>query len=113
MMSDAWDIIHGKQRNNYRGDGENASLQGRLDSFDAFYDNQIPVKRTNDGKIIGSRINGAANYDNDETWGQQEVKPKEVLYDNSNPNFNRDDAWIKTEVFTTGLKDGDKDTAND
>ena len=111
-MSDAWDIIHGKQRDDYRGDGENASLQGRLDSFDAFYDNQIPVKRTNNGKIIGSRINGAAQYDNSDTW-ENEEKPIEVLYDTTLPNFNRDDAWIKTEVFTTDLKDGDKGTAND
>ena len=112
MMSDAWDIIHGKQRNDYRGDGENASLQGRLDSFDAFYDNQIPVKRTNDGKIVGSRINGAAQYDNSDTW-ENEEKPVEVLYDTTSPNFDRDDAWIKTEIFTTDLKDGDKGTAND
>jgi hypothetical protein len=33
MVSDAWDIIHGPNRDDYRGDGENSSLKGRLDSF--------------------------------------------------------------------------------
>jgi hypothetical protein len=32
MMSDAWDIIHGTNRDDARTD-ENSSLQGRLDSF--------------------------------------------------------------------------------
>jgi hypothetical protein len=61
MMSEAWDIIHGKQRNDYRGDGENASLQGRLDAFGGIEKNQIPIKR-NDGTIIGSKINNGIDF---------------------------------------------------
>jgi hypothetical protein len=57
MMSDAWDIIHGPYRNNARTD-ENGSLQGRLDSFKDIGGNQIPVKRSNDGTLVGTNING-------------------------------------------------------
>lgn len=107
MMSEAWDIIHGEKRDNIRTDEDGGSLQGRLDSFMAFYDNQIPVKNEN-GTIVGSKINGAQPYDND--W---EEKPIEVLYDNTEPGFERDDAWIKTEINTNGLKTGDKGGSND
>lgn len=107
MMSEAWDIIHGEKRDNTRTDEDGGSLQGRLDSFMAFYDNQIPIKNEN-GTIVGSKINGAQPYDSD--W---EEKPIEVLYDNTEPGFERDDAWIKTEINANGLKTGDKGGSND
>ena len=103
MMSDAWDIIHGPNRDNARTD-DNGSLQGRLDSFKAFYDNQIPVK-IQDGTLVGSKINNAIKYDSN--W---EGKPNDILYDTTTPNFERDDAWIKTEINTSGLKTGDKNS---
>ena len=103
MMSDAWDIIHGPNRDNARTD-KNGSLQGRLDSFKAFYDNQIPVK-IQDGTLVGSKINNAIKYDSN--W---EGKPNDILYDTTTPNFERDDAWIKTEINTSELKTGDKNS---
>ena len=111
MMSDAWDIIHGPNRDDARTDN-NGSLQGRLDSFEAFYDNQIPVKQIG-GTIIGSKINGAANYDNNATWTEESPKPQDILDDKTSPNFERDDAWIKTEILTTGLQNGDKNSTSD
>lgn len=106
MMSDAWDIIHGPNRDNARTD-ENSSLQGRLDSFKALYDNQIPIK-IQDGTLVGSKINNAIKYDSN--W---EGKPQDILNDKTNPNFERDDAWIKTEINTNDLKNGDKDSEID
>jgi hypothetical protein len=38
MMSKAWDLIHGENRDNARTD-ENDSLQGRLDSFKGIISN--------------------------------------------------------------------------
>lgn len=105
MMSDAWDIIHGPNRDNARTD-KNSSLQGRLDSFEAFYDNQIPVK-IQDGTLVGSKINNAKKYDD---W---ENKPQDILDDKTSPNFERDDAWIRTEINTNDLKNGDKDSEID
>jgi hypothetical protein len=105
MMSDAWDIIHGPNRDNARTD-DNSSLQGRLDSFKEIEVNQIPVKRAEDGTLIGSMINSAITYDN---W---EDKPNEILdEDGITPTFTRDDAWIETVIDTSnlvgGVKDGD------
>lgn len=109
MMSDAWDIIHGPNRNNARTD-ENGSLQGRLDSFKAMYTNQIPVKNAN-GVLVGSKINGANQYDIEQTWTGSE-KPADILYDNTNPTFERDDAWIQVNINTANLKTGDKGTGS-
>lgn len=102
MMSDAWDIIHGPNRDNARTD-ENSSLQGRLDSFKEIENNQIPVKRAEDGTLVGSMINNAIAYDD---WDK---KPIEILKDKTNPGFERDDAWIKTTIDTSGLVGGIKD----
>ena len=107
MMSDAWDIIHGPNRDNARTD-TNGSLQGRLDSFDAFYDNQIPVKRATDGTIIGSKINGANNYDAD-----IDLLTLPVGANGTITGFTGDDAWIETKIDTTALKAGDKDSNDD
>ena len=105
MMSDAWDIIHGPNRDNARTD-DNSSLQGRLDSFKEIEANQIPVKRAEDGTLVGSMINSAIAYNN---W---EDKPNDILQDDGiTPAFARDDAWIETVIDTSdlvgGVKDGD------
>lgn len=78
MMSDAWDIIHGPNRDNARTD-ENGSLQGRLDSFKDMAADEIPIKRGSDGTLIGATINGG----------------KTSLLDYTGKN---DDAWIETKV---------------
>ena len=64
MMSDAWDIIHGPNRDNARTD-KNGSLQGRLDSFKDMAADEIPVKRGSDGTIIGATINGGKTSNED------------------------------------------------
>jgi hypothetical protein len=103
MMSDAWDIIHGPNRDNARTNA-NSSLQGRLDSFKEIKENQIPVKRALDGTLVGSKINNALKYDN---WDD---KPEEILEDDGiTPEFVRDDAWIETAIDTSGLAGGIKD----
>ena len=107
MMSDAWDIIHGSNRDNARTD-VNSSLQGRLDSFNAFYENQIPVKRASDGTIVGSKINGANNYDKNIDLL--------TLPDGANGTVDGpsgDDAWIETNINSSFLKSGDKGSDND
>ena len=102
MMSDAWDIIHGPNRDNARTDA-NSSLQGRLDSFKEIKSNQIPVKRVADGTLVGSMINSARKYD---LWNE---KPSEILEDDGvTPEFVRDDAWIETVIDTSGLAGGVK-----
>lgn len=94
MMSDAWDIIHGPNRDNARTD-ENSSLQGRLDSFKFMADNQIPVKRTADGTLVGTNINGNSNRVIDD------IK-SETLHISDKT---KDDAWIRTEINTNALLD--------
>ena len=86
MMSDAWDIIHGLDRDDYEGQWKNndktkdySSLQGRLNSFSDLASNEIPLKRTSDGKIISSKINGVSEV-SDDFKGDY------------------DDAWIQTSV---------------
>ena len=78
MMSDAWDIIHGPNRDNARTD-KNGSLQGRLDSFKDMAADEIPVKRGEDGTLIGATINGGKTSESDLTG-------------------KNDDAWIETMV---------------
>lgn len=85
MMSDAWDIIHGPRRNDdmreidpETGDYV-ASLKGRLDSIDAIAGDEIPVKRHDNGQLIGSKVNGGKADEDDKT------------------GIN-DDAWIETVV---------------
>ena len=91
MMSDAWDIIHGPNRDNARTD-ENGSLQGRLDSFRDMNVNAIPVKRAADGTLVSSYINGntSKNVTN-------------ILTETLSESFDSDDAWIKTSINTIGL----------
>ena len=78
MMSKAWDIIHGPNRDDARTD-ENGSLQGRLDSFKDMVADEIPVKRGSDGTIIGATINGGKTSSTDLTG-------------------KNDDNWIETMV---------------
>lgn len=96
MMSDAWDIIHGPNRDDARTD-ENSSLQGRLDSFKFMADNQIPVKRAIDGTLVGTNINGNTNRE------ITDIKT-ESLHINDKT---KDDAWIRTEINTNALLDED------
>jgi hypothetical protein len=86
MMSDAWDIIHGPNRDNARTD-ENSSLQGRLDSFKDLAKNSIPIKRTSDGTIIGTTINGSTK-----------ASVSNILQEELSIANDKDDAWIRTDV---------------
>ena len=98
MMSDAWDIIHGPNRDDAQTD-TNSSLQGRLDSFKAMEKDAIPMKRNNDGTFVGSRINGNSN---------RTVGTNKILEENLSTSFDQDDAWIRTEIDTTGLDNTNK-----
>ena len=97
-MSDAWDIIHGPNRDDYRGDGENSSLQGRLDAFKDIEKNQIPVKRQKDGTLIGSKINNGRLYSHSGDILSKEISTSTFL--------NSDDPWIKTSINTNDLVGG-------
>lgn len=62
MMSDAWDIIHGPNRDDdMREYDENGnyvdSLQGRLNSIRLCEGETIPFKRSSDGRIVGAYLN--------------------------------------------------------
>ena len=94
MVSDAWDIIHGPNRDDARTD-ENGSLQGRLNSFKDISGNQIPVKRSNDGTLVGTNING-------NTPRTVTDITTEVLHVDDKT---QDDAWIKTIINTNELTD--------
>lgn len=98
MMSDAWDIIHGPNRDDAQTDN-NSSLQGRLDSFKAMEKDAIPMKRNTDGTFVGSRINGNSN---------RIVGTNKILEENLSTSFDQDDAWIRTEIDTTGLDNTNK-----
>lgn len=103
MMSDAWDIIHGKERNDYRGDGENASLQGRLDAFEDIKINQIPVKREKDGTLVGSMINHATPYVLPEG---KDILSEEAINAIPENIYDGDDPWIATSINTDLLVGG-------
>ena len=98
MMSDAWDIIHGPNRDDAQTD-DNSSLQGRLDSFKAMEKDAIPMKRNSDGTFVGSRINGNSN---------RAVGTNKILEENLSTSFDQDDAWIRTEIDTMGLDNTNK-----
>ena len=92
MMSDAWDIIHGPLRNDdMRQVDENGkrvdSLQGRLDSIAAIDTNQIPIKRIDNGKLVGTKINGDTR---DTTTDNLDAE--------LSTSYLKDDAWIETKV---------------
>lgn len=92
MISKGWDVIHGENRDDARTDAHD-SLQGRLDSFKDMLGNQIPIKRAPDGTFVGTNINGGKNR----TVSNIEDEP--LLIDDKT----QDDAWIKTNIDTTGL----------
>lgn len=102
MMSDAWDIIHGPNRNDdMRQVDENGnyvgSLQGRLDSIDAITANTIPVKVDPDGKLVGTKINGDS---------RRVVAAEGILNEELSTSFNQDDAWIYTKVDSSNTPNG-------
>lgn len=109
MMSDAWDIIHGTDRDDYKGEWKKkddgsyeinsdgtrkdfSSLKGRLDSISAIATNQIPVKRLDTGELVGTTINGASKYDTEADGLNGQIK--------NNTDFS-DDAWVQTHVDAT------------
>ena len=98
MVSQGWDIIHGPNRDDAQTD-DNSSLQGRLDSFKAMEKDAIPMKRNSDGTFVGSRINGNSN---------RTVGTNKILEENLSTSFDQDDAWIRTEIDTTGLDNTNK-----
>ena len=97
MMSDAWDIIHGPNRDNDMReiDPETgnyvASLKGRLLSIDAIDENQIPIKRIDNGQLVGTKINGDVR---DTTVSDTD----EILSAELSSSYESDDAWIETKV---------------
>ena len=111
MMSDAWDIIHGKKRDNSTVD----SLQGRLNFFkDEIAHNEIPIQSSEtEGYLVGSVINGAVSYENSTDAANQDksVYNENILEVeiNSEKQHEHDDAWIATNIDTNQGKDGDKD----
>lgn len=101
MMSDAWDIIHGPNRDDARTDA-NGSLQGRLNSFKDIGGNQIPVKRSNDGTLVGTNINGNTSRT------VTDITEESLHIDDKT----QDDAWIKTVIDTSGLTDAKNSNNN-
>ena len=101
MMSKAWDIIHGPNRDDARTD-ENGSLQGRLNSFKDINGNQIPVKRSNDGTLVGTNINGNTSRT------VTDITEESLHIDDKT----QDDAWIKTVIDTNGLTDAKNSNNN-
>lgn len=102
MMSDAWDIIHGSQRDDYRGDTvvdaqgnilRSSSLQGRLDSFEDMNCNAIPVKRI-DGTLVASYINGNKFAD---------IPENTILKCDISKDVNAPDPWIYININSTDL----------
>ena len=109
MMSEAWDIIHGENRDNSTVD----SLQGRLDFFkNEINSNEIPVQ-SQEGYLVGSVINGDVSYENstDATNQDKSVYNENILKVeiNSKKQHEHDDAWIATNIDTSQGKEGEKD----
>lgn len=110
MVSKGWDIIHGEDRDDYRGDikidddsGKEVrrdSLQGRLDALYELEKNQIPIKRTDKGVIVGTTINGG---------NQKNVE--NILEEKLTTSFDTDDAWIRTEINSDKVV-GDETSGN-
>lgn len=93
-ISKVWDIVHGDDRKDSTGD-IHPSLQGRLNAFSEMKDNTIAVKRSNDGTLVGTRINGNEARD----VGKGEILTQELHIS----DFAQDDAWIKTSINTNDL----------
>lgn len=88
MMSDAWDIIHGPNRD----DSDIDSLQGRLDFFkEKIGANEIPVRSEEGSYLVGSKING----DNQYISTSEKIETEPIITD-----FDTDDAWIYTKIDT-------------
>lgn len=92
VVSKAWDVIHGDDRKDSTGDAH-PSLQGRLNAFGAMQDNTIAIKRSSDGTLVGTQINGNTNR-----------TVSNVLNETLHvADYDKDDAWIKTSINTVGL----------
>jgi hypothetical protein len=92
MMSDAWDIIHGPLRNDDMRQVDESgkrvdSLQGRLNSIAAIDTNQIPIKRIDNGKLVGTKINGDVRNTSTDNYNAE-----------LSSSYESDDAWIETKV---------------
>lgn len=92
MMSDAWDIIHGPLRNDDMRQVDESgkrvdSLQGRLNSIAAIDTNQIPIKRIDNGKLVGTKINGDVRNTSTDNYNAE-----------LSSSYEGDDAWIETKV---------------
>lgn len=107
MMSDAWDIIHGPNRNDdmrqFDDEGNRVdSLQGRLNSIANMPSNQIPIKLSETGALVGTKING----DSQNNVSQGVLKAKLAKnWDTIDSKFKGDDAWIETIVDDTKAPD--------
>ena len=64
------------------------SLQGRLNSIAAIEKNQIPIKRINNGQLVGTKINGDTHSTITDNFDASVIEN----------DFTQDDAWIKTQV---------------
>lgn len=100
MMSDAWDIIHGPNRDDDMRQVDESgnvveSLQGRLDSIAAIHGNEIPVKRLSDGQLVGTRINGDNN--------RLASEIPEILREALSTSLTEDDAWIYTKINSNAI----------
>ena len=115
MMSDAWDIIHGLNRDDSTID----SLQGRLDFFtEEIEANEIPIQSTKGGYLVGTKINGGVkdatedilsaelseSSTQDDPWIRTDIN---VIVDLENPNYHQNaisihHTWHPTEDTTSG-----------
>ena len=80
MMSDAWDIIHGPERD----DSPINSLQGRLDFFKEINQNEIPVQSPSDYLVGSTIINDnwiTASIDVPDTSDLADTDPKKFHVD--------------------------------
>ena len=99
VVADAWDIIHGENRD----DNTSNSLQGRLNFFNKLGENEIPVQAQG-GYLVGSMINGNTN---------RVVEDWEILNEKLSESFDSDDAWIKTAIRTSSIAEGEESDPED
>lgn len=97
MMSDAWDIIHGPERD----DSPIDSLQGRLNFFQEIDENEIPVQSPGN-YLVGSTIKN-------DTWVSATIN----IPNTSNlPNTDKNKYHVEGIALTHKTVDGFKDSQN-
>ena len=116
MMSEAWDIIHGPNRDDSKleidEDGNRIdSLQGRLNSFYEMEYDSVAVKRAEDGKMIGAKVNGGRTSEEDYTGVNDDNWIETAVNGNTNTftikhKFDED----KSNYQEINDKDNDNDT---